>query len=167
MTETEFRKVIMVHSRKMFACAMTLIHDTQEASDCVQEVCVKLWEVSSRLKEIENVESYCLTAVRRKALDYLRSRHYREFDSLDSIINQGDSGYDDEERRDKKEELNRVRRLMNQLPENQQRVIEMSGLGGLSNKEIEDATGLSGDNVRVLLSRGRRKLREMLGKGRD
>ncbi len=37
----------------------------------------------------------------------------------------------------------------------------MSAVGGLTNSEIKDATGLTDDNVRVLLSRGRKKLRQL------
>ena len=40
----------------------------------------------------------------------------------------------------------------------------LNGVGGLSYSEIHHATGLSEDNIRVLLSRGRKKLRELFSK---
>ena len=66
-----------------------------------------------------------------------------------------------EERIDARGDLARVRDLMTRLPENQRLVLTLSAMEGLSNKEIESETGLSKENVRVLLSRGRSKLRSM------
>jgi len=54
--------------------------------------------------------------------------------------------------------------MIDMLPENQRRVVMLSGIAGLSNSEIKKATGLSDDNVRVLLSRGRKKLRELFSR---
>lgn len=54
--------------------------------------------------------------------------------------------------------------LLKRLPENQRTVVVMSAVTGLSNSEISQATGLSAENVRVLLSRGRKKLRELFYK---
>ena len=39
--------------------------------------------------------------------------------------------------------------------------MRLSAFGGLSNDEIAQATGLDNQNVRALLSRGRRKIKEM------
>jgi RNA polymerase sigma-70 factor (ECF subfamily) len=48
------------------------------------------------------------------------------------------------------------------LPEHQRRVTEMSIVEGRSPQEIEQETGFSAVNVRVLLSRGKRKLQQLL-----
>lgn len=63
-----------------------------------------------------------------------------------------------------KEALGNVLKLMRLLPETQRKVVELSSVRGLSNAEITDITGLSDENVRVLLSRGRRRLRELYGR---
>lgn len=164
MTETEFRESVLVHSQNMFASACAIVRDPEIASDCVQEVCIKMWESSERLEDIENIQAYCLTSVRRKALDYLRHRARMDIRPIEPDRDYPDKGYSYERRRDDKDNLSEVYDLMKSLPPNQKRVIELSGLGGLTNHEIEDATGLTADNVRVLLSRGRRKLRELFKK---
>lgn len=161
MTETEFRKTVLVYSQRMFASAYAIIRDPALASDCVQEVCIKMWETSSRLETIENIEAYCLTSVRRKALDVMRQQARRETVAIEPDRDYPEQGYSDEHRRLDQDQLTEVCQMMKSLPPNQQRVIQLSGIAGLSNKEIEDATGLSADNVRVLLSRARRKLREL------
>lgn len=54
-----------------------------------------------------------------------------------------------------------IERLIDSLPEGQRTAIRLSSFGGLDNNEIAATTGLSEANVRQLLSRGRRKLREL------
>ncbi|MDR0661351.1 MAG: sigma-70 region 4 domain-containing protein [Prevotellaceae bacterium] len=47
------------------------------------------------------------------------------------------------------------------LPEQQQRVLNLRHACGYTNEEIEEITGLNSVNVRVALSRGRSKIREL------
>lgn len=56
----------------------------------------------------------------------------------------------------------RIETLIDSLPGSQGKVIRMSSFGGLDNAEIARATGNTENNVRQLLSRGRRRLRELL-----
>lgn len=56
----------------------------------------------------------------------------------------------------------RIEILIDSLPPGQGRVIRLSSFGGLDNSEIAEATGQTENNVRQLLSRGRRRLRELL-----
>ena len=58
----------------------------------------------------------------------------------------------------------RIEILIDSLPPGQSRVIRLSSFGGLDNAEIAEATGQTEANVRQLLSRGRRKLRELMNK---
>lgn len=60
-----------------------------------------------------------------------------------------------------KDSLSRIEALLEKLPANQRRVIVLTSIAGLSQDEITEATGISGGNVRVLLSRGRKKLKEL------
>ena len=55
-----------------------------------------------------------------------------------------------------------VEKILDTLPENQRKVIRMSGFGEFSVSEISQATGLTAGNVRQLLSRARRSLRNCL-----
>ena len=67
----------------MYACAMMLLRDEDEAADCVQDALIRLWESRSRLAEIEKPEAYCLTAVKRQALDAIRRRGRMQESNVD------------------------------------------------------------------------------------
>lgn len=61
-----------------------------------------------------------------------------------------------------KESLEIAQRALESLPDNQREVIRLSSYMGCSNEDIAIMTGLTSVNVRALLSRGRRKIREIM-----
>ena len=66
-----------------------------------------------------------------------------------------------EKRVDDADAIARLSNVIDRLPASQAEVMRLSAFGGLSNDEIAQATGLDNQNVRALLSRGRRKIKEM------
>lgn len=151
----------------MYACAMMLLRDEDEAADCVQDALIRLWESRSRLTEIEKPEAYCLTAVKRQALDAIRRRGRMQESNVD-ISNIDLPGsltpHDEAVARD---DLRLACQLIGQLAPRQREVVELSALSGYDNAEIAAATGISDENIRVLLSRGRSRLRELFRKNRN
>lgn len=61
---------------------------------------------------------------------------------------------------EQRDSLDVVTRLIDQLPDNQRDVIRMRDIADLPFEEIEAATGLSPGNIRTLLSRARKKIKE-------
>jgi RNA polymerase sigma-70 factor (ECF subfamily) len=61
-----------------------------------------------------------------------------------------------------KEKIEQIEALIEQLPKKQRTVIQLRGNGDCSLEEIEVLTGESAANVRVLLSRARKTLKNML-----
>ncbi len=151
----------------MYACAMMLLRDEDEAADCVQDALIRLWESRSRLAEIEKPEAYCLTAVKRQALDAIRRRGRMQESNVD-ISNIDLPGsltpHDEAVARD---DLRLACQLIGQLAPRQREVVELSALSGYDNAEIAAATGISDENIRVLISRGRSRLRELFRKNRN
>ena len=151
----------------MYACAMMLLRDEDEAADCVQDALIRLWESRSRLAEIEKPEAYCLTAVKRQALDAIRRRGRMQESNVD-ISNIDLPGsltpHDEAVARD---DLRLACQLIGQLAPRQREVVELSALSGYDNAEIAAATGISDENIRVLLTLGRSRLRELFRKNRN
>jgi RNA polymerase sigma-70 factor (ECF subfamily) len=65
----------------------------------------------------------------------------------------------------RREELTAVLAAVAGLPQRDQELIALKFAGGLSNREIAQATGLSESNVGVILFRAIRKVRDRLGVG--
>ena len=62
--------------------------------------------------------------------------------------------------RDAKDDAQLVRMLIARLPQQQRMVMMLRDVKGCSYEEVERLTGLNAVNVRVLLSRARKKIRE-------
>lgn len=56
MTATEFKKQLLPHYRRMYAVAMTMLHNSDDASDMVQEAFTKLWENEMNYKTLTTLK---------------------------------------------------------------------------------------------------------------
>ena len=99
--------------------------------------------------------------VRNRCLTIAGSIH-RQSAELNEANTDGAVSHSDElEARDR---ISKVMRIIETLPSNQRLVITMHDIEGRTKEEIEHATELSADNVRQLLSRARRFIRDCFAK---
>lgn len=150
MDEQQFKSRILPLHRDLYAYALSILGDDEEAADCVQEAFTRLWENRARLDRIANVAAYSAVTVRHLAITMASRSAGRAIPFGDDPPDVADTGPDPQKGAEGRE--------------SQRKVVVMSAVGGLSNSEIKEATGLSDDNVRVLLSRGRKKLKILFSK---
>lgn len=143
---------------QMYRTAFLLLRQEEDAADIVQETFVRLWENRQELAGVANVKAYCLMAVRNRSLTLIKSRRVTE--ELSDMS--GDSGMDSSQAVEYRETSLRVEAAINSLPENQRQAIRLSSFEQCSNEEIAVLMGITNVNVRALLSRGRKRLRELL-----
>ena len=143
----------------MFRVAYRLVEDVCDAEDLVQEAYIKMWNKRDELALVDNAESYCVTILKNLCLDFLRSkaRHPSQSSEGLQLADQLETVSDIEH----KEEINYIENIMKQLPEQQQQVIRLRHFDDCSSEEIEEIMGLTSVNVRVLLSRARKKIKEL------
>lgn len=157
MTEQQFRDVVMSHHRLMAGMAMAVLGDREDASDCLQDCLLALWNRRDELERVDNVKAYCLRTVRNCALSMLRRTN-----RLETIIPEIIESLDPETRLEHKDRLEKVMAHIETLPESQREVIRMSAILGLSNDDVAKMSGQSPGNVRTLLSRARKRLKEYI-----
>lgn len=158
-----FKRLFLPFHPKLYRIAYALLGDQADAEDILQEAYCKLWCKRDELEHIQNPEAFSVTIVKNLCLDFLRSSaavHRNEEEPLENVW-MADSSSPDKEL-EKKEKIRFVRRLIERLPENQRQVIRLRGIEERSFEEIGEITGLSPSNVRVLLSRARKWIREKL-----
>ncbi|MBD5206677.1 MAG: sigma-70 family RNA polymerase sigma factor [Bacteroidales bacterium] len=158
MEEKEFRHRVIPLQGLMYGLALRLGFTPQDAADIVQETQLRLWRARQGIPDTEGaMKSYCLTTFRHVAADYYRwrSKVDEHEESHPPEINppQDSSGKDIREH---------LEYLIERLPENQKATLRLSAFGGMDAAEISEATGYSPGNVRQLLSRARKRLREWL-----
>ncbi len=163
MEASEFKQTFLPHSLRMYQEAWRLTGNTLAAEDLVQDAFMKLWLKRNSLGEIKNAEAYCVILVRHILYDEKRRCRLKVSEnSADEYSIAADIETDkDIEHRD---ESSKLMILIEKLPEQQREVITMRDVYELSYDEIEDRTGITNANIRVLLSRARKKIREQFKK---
>lgn len=160
MTEEEFRRSVLPLQHAMYGIALRMGIPPDDSADTVQETLLRLWRNRGGIPASPGeLRPYCLAAFRNECITLLRRRHPTV--DLDRAREIRSGPAEGTEYRDTRRH---IEGLIDRLPPGQRQVVRLSGLGGLDNSEIARATGESEANVRQLLSRGRRRLREMIDK---
>lgn len=160
MDANDFKRRFLPYHQKLYRTAFRLMGNAQDAEDMVQEVYLKLWKKREELPpDIGNTEAYCVTLTKNLCYDALRAAHIEEEERTPEELNitQDSDLFREVAARD---EVNQVKRIIGSLPRQQRQVIVMRDVNECSMEEIEEVTGLSPGNIRVLLSRTRKKIRE-------
>ena len=134
------------------------LENAEDAEDLIQEAYLKLWSKREELTLISNPEAFAVTLVKNMCFDLLRSGKYlsdRQHLPLTEAQNALPA-----DGRDAKDDAQLVRMLIARLPQQQRMVMMLRDVKGCSYEEVERLTGLNAVNVRVLLSRARKKIRE-------
>lgn len=130
-----------------------------DAEDMVQEAYLKLWNMREELVDIRNPESFSVIVLKNICFDYLRStRNETEKEDLQNISKPNETSLINEI--EMKDQLNCVKQIITRLPNKQQEVMKLRHLNDCSIEEIERITGLNAINIRVLISRARKTIRE-------
>ena len=159
-----FKKQFLPFHPKLYRIAYALVENQADAEDILQEAYCKLWNKRDELPDIENPEAFCVTLVKNLSLDFLRSpRANRREEEIESVFTLATDSSPEKELETKDKEQ-QIRQLINRLPENQRQVLRLRGIDDCSMDEIEQITGLNAVNVRVLLSRARKVIREQFEK---
>ncbi len=155
----QFKQLIFQHYKTMYRVALSIVKDVEDAQDITQEAVTRLWEKQEPLSDINNSQAFCVTVIKRLSIDYLRSKSTRQvpIDQQAPII--GDD--DIQSRLEVKDNLNKITHIMEQLPENQRRVMQLRCYSDCSMDEIEQITGFSQANIRAMLSRARKRIKEL------
>lgn len=159
MEENEFRQKVMPLQRLMYALALRLGLPTDDAADAVQETQLKLWRGRDGIPEDSTgLKAYCMVSIRNECLSLLKRRKDTSpIETVTGVIT--DTAIPDVEVKDTRR---RMEQFIDSLPDGQRRVIRLSSFGEYDVMEISEATGFSPGNVRQLLSRARKRLREMI-----
>jgi len=156
-----FKKIFLPYHKKLFRIAYKFLENQQDSEDIVQETYIKLWQKRDDWESIINPESFAVTLLKNNCLDYLKKMK-PEINPIDGIhIPAIDSLLTQVENKDK---LKHIQFIMKQLPVQQQQVIRLKIWDNLSDEEIEKITGLTKGNIKVLVSRARKKIKELYQK---
>lgn len=162
MDAITFKKKYIPYHQKLYRIAYRLLEDSCDAEDVVQEAYIKLWNKRDELKQIENNEAYCVILLRNLCLDFLKAKRKHLYQSTeDTVIPDNFVLSDEIETIDK---IKHIETIIDLLPEQQRKIVKLRHFDDYSNEEIEEILGLTSVNVRVLMSRARKKIKELFNR---
>jgi RNA polymerase sigma-70 factor (ECF subfamily) len=157
-------------SEQVFARALQLLGDEDEAEDVTEETFWKAWRYAKRFARSKGtVGTWLLVIARRLALDRLRTRQRQREERRErlpepsfesSLTPTTTSPLQDVEAA---ERCDLVARALKELPPEQQTVMEMSFFQGMSQSEIAEHTSQPLGTVKTRVRLAMQKLREQLG----
>jgi RNA polymerase sigma-70 factor (ECF subfamily) len=147
---------------RVFAYVYGRVHNTQVAEDLVADVFERAFLKAGSLRNDEAFSTWLFTIARNIIISHVR-KHSRETlvdpDVLKEIAPSGGSVEGDLMMR---EDLKAVAQLLRQFPQREQDIVALKFDAELSNTQIAEIMCLSEPNIRVILFRTLRKLREMI-----
>ena len=144
---------------RLFRIALSMLKSSEEAEDMLQEVMLKLWDKREKLTTCSSVEAFAVTITKNHCIDKLRCKKYKE--QLDVEEMELDSGsLTPYESLELSENMKVMLNVFQTLPKQQRLLITLRDVEGYSYEEIAAQTGISGNNIRVGLSRARKAARK-------
>jgi len=155
------------HGGACFSLAYRMVGDRVTAEDISQEAFLSIWRSRSRYQpDRGSVRTWVLGIVHHRAIDALRRNlvHDKRRSSAEGIEERHEAP--ERERTDveaaRREEARHVREALDDLPEEQIRVIELAYFGGFSHSQIADALDMPVGTVKGRMRLGLEKLRKGL-----
>ena len=163
MDAQEFKQRFMPHYKLLYRVAYHLTGNAQDAEDLLQDLYLKLWQKRDDLPDEAMKEAYLVTMIRRLFLDQRRLKHVDTSAELKEDASPPDERSLDHQI-DARDEARQMEGLIRQLPERDAKIIQMHLMEERSYEEIEQNTGLSQGNIRIIVMRTRQKLKQQFQK---
>ena len=157
MDSRRFKETFLPCARPIYWAAFRLTGNTAEAEDLVQDTFLKLWMNRQKMPDIDNATSYAVQTMRHLYFNRSRKQQPGETDIAKMEIAVDDNLEREIELRS---DSRQVMHIISQLPEQQRQVVTLRDVDDMSYEEIARQTGLSMGNIRVVLSRARKTIRD-------
>ena len=161
MQASDFKQLFLPCHRKLFSVAYRLMGNVQAAEDLVQETFLRLWMQRDKMGTVDHPEAYSITVLRRLFYDKMRTGRLQEVDKDVGTL-QVSSSQNISRQLEQADEYQRVRQMIVSLPEPLASIMLMRDVEDRSYEEISIETGLTEVNIRSILSRARKKIREQI-----
>jgi RNA polymerase sigma factor (sigma-70 family) len=157
------------YGRLAYSVALRVLGDPGRAEDAVQEAFLRIWNHAASFDESRgSLRTWLLTAVRNRAIDYLRGRGAHERQELELQPALAEVGPRSDPWREVSLSLERtaVHEAMSSLPAEQRQAVELAYFAGYTQREIADMTSVPLSTVKGRMRLAMEKLSSYLqGRG--
>ena len=163
--KTAVQDCLNAYGGLVWSLARRMSPNTDDAEDAVQEIFIDIWKNAERFDESQSSETTFVAMIaRRRLIDRLRYANRRiSTDSIEDMVGEPSNGAEADLHISL--EAKEAARALETLRPEQQQVLQLSIIQGLSHQEISDATGMPLGTVKTHARRGLLQVREFLGLG--
>ena len=157
----DFGRLYDLHVERVYRHIYYRVGNTVDAEDLTQQVFIKAWEAIRRYKKTAApFLAWLMRISHNLVVDFYRSKKDTAFLDDELVIEDRTPG--PEQLAEEKFDQEQIRRVILQLPEDQQQVVLMSFIEGFSYSEIAAAMGKKEGNIRVIVHRALKRMRQIL-----
>ena len=143
---------------QMLSLAERITGNRDDAADAVQDAFVKLWQQRGRFESTSHAQGAGMMTVRTTSIDLARRNSHRSDVPVEQAVDTVEEVTDNE----RSLAYQQVRYIIdNDLSNNQRMIIDLREMQGLEFEDIAKRMNMTAANVRVELSRARRRVREI------
>ncbi|MGZ3724825.1 MAG: RNA polymerase sigma factor [Pseudobdellovibrio sp.] len=158
--EGAFKALYIRHSSKIFGFLKSRIRSEQKVKEVYQEVFIKIHKSKHLYNDKLPALPWIFTITKTVMIDELRKEKALQLVSEEEL-----DKLEDSEKTEESENLSRAGEMLAHLPEMQKAAIEMRYLNEQTFEQIAESLKVSPGNARQIISRGVKRLRELLGEG--
>jgi len=159
-----FTKVYEEHIDRIYRFIYLKVGSDDIAEDLTSDLFLNIWKKlvqnQNFIKDIKNIRAFLYRAAYNKVIDFYKQNKEEIFiaDELDSLANAVST---DKNQATINYEFEEAKELLDKLSPKYRDIIIFYYIEELSTKEIAKITGKSEVNIRVIISRGLKQLRQM------
>ena len=165
-----FEQLVLDNQNKVYALALRMVDDREEAADLAQEAFVKAWQGMKSFQGESSFATWIYRLTTNVCIDWLRRQKRREGVEPSVSLDDEESGWAEPADRDsdphllleRSERGKALARGLDRLPDWQRRALVLRELSGLSYQEIGQALDIDLGTVKSRIARARLNLRKIL-----
>jgi RNA polymerase sigma-70 factor (ECF subfamily) len=151
------------HAGAVFGLSRRLLNEPALAEEVVQEVFLRLWNTPEKFDpERGSLRSYLLAQCHGRSVDLLRSDTSRRRREQNELRRTAEAGYDVEHEVWDMAVAQQVHVVIDKLPPNERRAIELAYLGGHTYREVAVMLGEPEGTVKSRIRAGLKRMRQEL-----
>lgn len=162
-----FEIIFRANFDELYRYALAFMGDTQEAEDLVQELFIWLWENKQYIKTDMSLKSYLIKILQNRALNKIKhnkikQKYHKEKSKLleeEEKLQKDYIEYYIENSEVSNLEV-RIKKAIEELPEQCKRIFKLNRFEGLKYREISDKLDISLSTVKNQMSIALKKLKE-------
>ena len=157
----DFGRLYDLYMERVYRHIYYRVGNTRDAEDLTQQVFLRAWNAIGRYKKTATpFLAWLIRISHNLVIDFYRSK--KDMAYLDSELVSEDSDSNPERLAEEHFTQHQLRKVILQLPDEQQQVILMSFIEGFTYVEIASSLGKSEGAIRVIVHRALKKMRHML-----